>query len=121
MDESQFPEPRVTEMIAGVAKYMRAERSRYLRASEPLASNLKTAVQHYFPKTLVERVKTVTLKGARIPEGVTTGVTKKRPRVSWKGGRNPGPWRGGRLKRLLKTEFYFEDCAASRQSLRNSS
>lgn len=67
MDPSQLPETRVMEMIAQVAAYLRQERSIYLRASEPLAPNWKTALQHYFSKTLLDTVKIVVLEGARIP------------------------------------------------------
>ena len=67
MDPSQLSEARVAEMIAEVAAYLRQERSLYLRASDPLAPNWKTALQHYFPKALLDSVKTVTLEGARIP------------------------------------------------------
>jgi hypothetical protein len=67
MDPSQFSEARVSEMINGVVKYLREERALYLRASEPLSANLRTAVQAYFPKSLLEIVRTVRLEGARIP------------------------------------------------------
>ena len=67
MDPSQFSEARVAEMVAGITKYYREERALYLRASEPLAANWKTAVQHYFPKSLLDTVRTVALEGARIP------------------------------------------------------
>jgi hypothetical protein len=67
IDASQFSESRVAEMIAEIAAYLRKERSLYFPASQPLASTSKTALQHYFPKTLLDTVKTVTLEGARIP------------------------------------------------------
>jgi hypothetical protein len=64
MDSSQISEARVADMKAGVAKYLREERALYHRASEPLAANWKTAVQSYFPKSLLDTVRTVTLEGA---------------------------------------------------------
>jgi hypothetical protein len=67
MDPPQFSEARVAEMIAGVVNYFQQERALYLRAGEPLAENWKTAVHSYFPETLLDTVKTVTLEGARIP------------------------------------------------------
>ncbi|HET8925795.1 MAG TPA: hypothetical protein VFN26_22620 [Candidatus Acidoferrum sp.] len=67
MDPSQFSEARVAEMTNGVVKYLQEERALYLQASEPLSANLRTAVQSYFPKSLLDIVRTVTLEGARIP------------------------------------------------------
>ena len=68
MDTSQFSETRAAEMAAGVAKYLCDERALYLPASEPLAANWKTTVQHYFPKVLLDVVRTVILTGGvRIP------------------------------------------------------
>jgi len=66
-DPAQLPEDRVTEMIAGVVKYYRDERALYLRASDPLSTKWKTAVQHYFPKALLDAVRTIELEEARIP------------------------------------------------------
>jgi hypothetical protein len=54
-------------MVSGVAAYFRQEREIYFRASEPLAAEWKTRVQPYFSKSLLERIRTVVLKGARIP------------------------------------------------------
>lgn len=67
MDTSQIFEARVAEMVAGITKYFREERTLYLRASEPLAANWKTAVQSHFPISLLDTVRTVALEGARIP------------------------------------------------------
>jgi hypothetical protein len=68
MDTSQFSETRAAEMAAGVAKYLWDESALYLPASEPLAANWKTTVQHYFPKVLLDVVRTVILtRGVRIP------------------------------------------------------
>ena len=67
MDPSQLPESRVAEMIAEIAAYLRQERAVYLRASHPLTPAWKAPLGHYFPKTLLDNVKTITLEGARIP------------------------------------------------------
>ena len=67
MDPAKFSEERVAEMVSGVAAYLRQEREVYFRASEPLAPGLRSAVQPFFSKSLLERVRTVVLKGARIP------------------------------------------------------
>jgi hypothetical protein len=60
-------EARIKEMIAGVMKYMRGERELYVRHGEPLGAEWKAAIEGYFPQDLIERVRTVTLTGARIP------------------------------------------------------
>lgn len=67
MDPAKFSEERVAEMVAGVAAYLRQERDVYFRASDPLAPEWRTAVQACFSKSLLERARTVVLKGARIP------------------------------------------------------
>jgi hypothetical protein len=67
MDPGDLSEARVAEMISGVAAYMRQERNLYFPASELLAPAWRTAVQPYFSKTLLDTVRTVILKGARIP------------------------------------------------------
>src|SRR5213594_1167128 len=67
MDPVELPEVRVAEMISGVAAYLRRERELYFRASEPLAPGWKTSVQAYFSGTLLGSVRTIILKGVRIP------------------------------------------------------
>src|SRR6266566_465111 len=67
MDPGGLSEARVAEMISGVAAYMRQERNLYFRASELLTPKWRTAVQPYFSKTLLGTVRTVILKGPRIP------------------------------------------------------
>ena len=67
MDPAELPEKRVVEMISGVMAYYQQERALYLPASEPLAPGWKKAVQAYFPKPLLDSVRTVVLTGARIP------------------------------------------------------
>src|SRR5260370_34893501 len=67
MDPAEVSEERVAEMISGVAAYLRGERELYFRASEPLAPGWRTAVQAHFSGTLLGSVRTIILKGARIP------------------------------------------------------
>lgn len=67
MDRPEVSEARIAEMVAGVMAYFRGEREIYFRASEPLALEWRTAVHGYFSRSLLERVRTVVLKGARIP------------------------------------------------------
>lgn len=67
MDPSQFPESRVAAMIAEIITYFREERALYLPASNSLSPAIKATLQPYFPKTLLDTVKTVSLEGARIP------------------------------------------------------
>jgi hypothetical protein len=67
MDTGGLTEKRIAEMISGVKAYFRQERDLYFPASEPLAPEWKTAVREYFSKTLLDGVRTVILKGARIP------------------------------------------------------
>jgi hypothetical protein len=67
MDPSQFSEPNVAGMVAGVTKYLRDDRALYFPASEPLVLEWKTSLRPYFPNSLLDTVRTVTLNGARIP------------------------------------------------------
>jgi hypothetical protein len=67
MDPVEFPEPRVAKMIAEIAAYLRRERALYFPASNSLSPAVKATLQSYFPRTLLDTVKTVTLEGARIP------------------------------------------------------
>ena len=67
MDRAEIPEARIAEMVTGVAAYFRQEREVYFRASELLAPEWRTAVQPHFSKSLLERIRTVVLIGARIP------------------------------------------------------
>ncbi len=67
MDPVELPEARVIEIISGVAAYLRRERELYFRASEPLAPGWRAAVQDYFSDALLGSIKTIILKGARIP------------------------------------------------------
>ena len=55
------------EIIAGVASYYWGERELYVRHSEPLDSALRAPIARYFSAELLDKVKTITLRGARIP------------------------------------------------------
>jgi hypothetical protein len=67
MKPADLSEERVLEMISGVEAYLRRERELYFRASGPLTPRWRTAIEAYFSKTLIDRVKAVILQGARIP------------------------------------------------------
>jgi hypothetical protein len=67
MRPSEQREPTVEEIIACVTSYYRGERELYVRHSEPLDSALRAEIARYFPAQLRDKVKTITLRGARIP------------------------------------------------------
>jgi hypothetical protein len=67
VNPGQFTEARISEMVAGVATYFCGERKLYLPHSEPLAPNWRAVLQPYFSANVLDRIRTVTLKGARIP------------------------------------------------------
>lgn len=67
MSGDDFTEERIQAMVGGVSGYLRGERTIYIRHSEPLALSFKTAMQGYFSPELLGGLKTITLKGARIP------------------------------------------------------
>ncbi len=67
MDPAELTEKRIAEMVSGVATYMRQERDLYFPASEPLTPGWKNAVEAHFSKSVLDTVRTVILKGARIP------------------------------------------------------
>jgi hypothetical protein len=67
MDPAELPEKRIAEMVSGVAAYFRRERDLYFPASEPLTRGWRNAVQAYFSENLLDGVRAVILKGARIP------------------------------------------------------
>lgn len=67
MNPGEFTEARIAEMVAGVAAYFSGERKLYLRHSEPLAPEWRAAIGPYFSAVFLDKVRTLTLKGARIP------------------------------------------------------
>jgi hypothetical protein len=54
-------------MVAGVAAYFSGERKLYFPHSEPLASQWRKTLAPYFSSALLDKIRTVTLQGARIP------------------------------------------------------
>ena len=54
-------------MVAGVAAYFRGERKLYFPHTEPLAPEWRAVIGPYFSAAFLDKVRTLTLKGARIP------------------------------------------------------
>ena len=67
MNDGDFTEERIQAMVKGVGAYLRAERELYLKYSESLGPSSKAALRGYFSDELLGSLKTITLKGARIP------------------------------------------------------
>jgi len=67
MTPQEFTQAKIAAMVAGVAAYMRQERDMYVRHSESLATRLRATIQAYFSPELLDRLKAITLHGARIP------------------------------------------------------
>jgi hypothetical protein len=67
MDRAELSEARIAEMVSGVAAYFRQEREVYFRESVPLPPEWRVAVDPYFSKSLLEHMRVVVLKGARVP------------------------------------------------------
>jgi hypothetical protein len=67
MNPQDLSEARIVDAISRVTAYYRQERELYFKASELLSESWKTAVQSYFSSALLDHVRTVVLKGARIP------------------------------------------------------
>lgn len=67
MEQAHLTEERIAEMISRVLVYYRQERQLYFPVSEQLAPEWRKTVQAYFPTSVLETVRTVVLKGARIP------------------------------------------------------
>ena len=59
MDPVELPEARITEIISGVAAYLRQEKDLYFRASEPLSAGWRAAVRDYFSPALLDNVKKI--------------------------------------------------------------
>ena len=57
---------QMLEISAAVSSYLRAQRDRYFPSGAPLSPQHKAAVQAFFSSTLLDRVRTVELAGARI-------------------------------------------------------
>ena len=67
VEQTQFSEARIREMVSGVAAYFSGERKMYLPHSEPLSASLREKLEPYFSTQLLDKVKTLTLQEARIP------------------------------------------------------
>jgi hypothetical protein len=67
VNPGQFSEDRIAEMVAGVAAYFSGERKLYLPHSEPLAAEWRATLEPYFSWGLLDKLKIVVLRGARIP------------------------------------------------------
>jgi hypothetical protein len=67
MDPGGPSETQIAGMVSGVEAYFRQERALYLPASEPLTAEWKNSVKDYFSTSLLDCIRTVVLKGARIP------------------------------------------------------
>ena len=67
MNPGEFTEARIGEMVAGVAAYFNGERKLYFPHSEPIASEWRLPIEPYFSAALLDKVRTLTLVGARIP------------------------------------------------------
>ena len=67
MEPGQFSEARIREMVSGVAAYFSGERKMYLPHSEPLNDALRETLNPFFFPQILDKVKTLTLREARIP------------------------------------------------------
>jgi hypothetical protein len=67
VDPSEFTEERIAQMVASVAAYFRRERDLYLPHCKPIAAEWRKPIGAYFSAALLDKVKTLTLQGARIP------------------------------------------------------
>lgn len=67
MKAGEPKEPSLAEMIDGVIRYFRDEREVYRRHAEPLKFADRKAIAPYFAEELLDKIKTVTLQGARVP------------------------------------------------------
>ncbi len=67
MPPGESSPPSATEIIAGVLKYYREEREVYWRHGEPLGPVMREVMVGYFKAELLDSIRTVTLRGVRIP------------------------------------------------------
>lgn len=67
MKAGEPKEPSLAEMIDGVVRYFHGEREVYRRHAGPLKFADRKAIAPYFAKELLDKIKTVTLQGARVP------------------------------------------------------
>lgn len=63
----QVNEAQILEAVARVSGYLRQQRDLYFPGGKPLSGKDKTAMQPFFPFGLLASVRTVELKGRRMP------------------------------------------------------
>jgi hypothetical protein len=62
-----FSEERLEEAHERVLDYLRQQRDRYYPVGEPLTTDQKAIMQPFFSPGILDRVRTVELRGARVP------------------------------------------------------
>jgi hypothetical protein len=62
----ELPEEKISQIVARVGAYFRREREQHFPAAIPLTETQRTLVQSYFAAKLLDSVRVVTLKDARI-------------------------------------------------------
>ena len=67
MNPGQLSETRIAEIVRGVAAYFSGERELYFPHSELLTHQWRKTLEPYFSAGLLDKIRTVTLEGARIP------------------------------------------------------
>ncbi len=58
---------QIAEAVGWICDYLRQQREAYFAQAEPLSASQKTALARHFRPSLLEQVRVVELKGARIP------------------------------------------------------
>lgn len=67
MPPGESSPPSAPEIVGGVLKYYREEREVYRRHGEPLRLATREVMAGYFKAQLLDAIRTVTLRGVRIP------------------------------------------------------
>jgi hypothetical protein len=65
--ELKLKQEQVLEVSASVSSYLREQRDLYFPSGTPLSTQHKAVLQAFFSPTLLDRIRTVELAGARIP------------------------------------------------------
>jgi len=61
------PSPaQIAQAVGWLADYLQEQRDHYLPAASPISSSLRSSLSPYFKKQLLERVRVLELKGARV-------------------------------------------------------
>ncbi len=63
---AQASPAQISQAVNWLADYLRAQRDHYLPASSPIDEGSKAALSHYFSADLLDRVRVLELKGARV-------------------------------------------------------